>query len=248
MSSATTSNKVPATTNFADMAAKPYPGRGFVIGHAANGDPVMVYWLMGRSPNSQNRVLEVGQNPGELFTAAADPRKVTDPSLIIYQAMAESGDCHVVSNGHQTVPALQGAIISELLDSLNEFSFEPDKPNWTPRITGSFSYSRGLFSIAVLNRDETCVGECRRVAYHKKNIPYGYGWCVTTYTGEDIEPLPSFVGEPLMVPLGKNAESILDTYWDMLNPQYRISLAVKTIRRNGPSEILIRNRFEKVAA
>ena len=227
-----------------------YPGRGIIVGIGSTGKYVVqVYWIMGRSPNSQNRIF--GVDGVRLFTEAADPSKVKDPSLIIYNAMNEYENCFIVSNGNQTDTVIEELESGEayLCGMLADRKFEPDRPNFTPRITGfcEISIDGAYFDLAVLRRSNLLGSdECVRSHYQYDTIKPGVGFCITTYTG-DGNPLPPFLGEPLPVPLDGTEEEILDTYWGALNPDNRIPLAVKMIEiSTKTSTILVRNRFTKV--
>lgn len=236
-----------ATQNFEALQANPYPGRGIVAGLDASGAAlVQVYWIMGRSANSRNRVFEA--EGGTLRTAAADPAKVADPSLIIYNAMRELKGLYVVTNGDQTDTVVQGLLAgASFAQALNTRLYEPDRPNYTPRISALCSLREGapLAEISLLKRSAFGMG-CDRQLFHYEAFEAGYGFCVTTYAG-DGDPLPSFQGEPLLMPLTGSAEQIADAYWAALNAENRVALAVKTIDiASGISAITIRNQYQKI--
>lgn len=237
--------------NLVELQANIYPGRGLIVGTDESGQyAIQVYWIMGRSSNSQNRVFS--KKGGKLFTEAADPAKVEDPSLIIYNAMDEFGDVFIVSNGDQTDTVITRCKIGGLngfKKALSGCQYEPDAPNFTPRITAECRISGGTYSaeLGLLKKTELMAGkQCLRFFYEYQEILPGVGFCLTTYAG-DGNPLPSFVGEPIALPLIGSAEEILDTYWEVLYHEYRVSLAVKRINlRTGESEILIRNQYKKI--
>lgn len=222
-----------------------YPGRGIVIGLSEDGEQyVQVYWIMGRSENSRNRVF-IAEDNGFLRTEARDPAKLTDPSLIIYYPLKHLGGAHIVTNGDQT------DTIHEALQQGGSFegalatrTYEPDGPNFTPRISGltdladsQFAYKLSILKSASNTEDQTL----RHTYTYEKALP-GLGHCIHTYEG-DGNPLPSFTGEPRLVPLRGDAETIANTYWSLLNPDNRISLLVKTIRRNsGETGLVIINK------
>lgn len=230
--------------NLALLKANPYPGRGIIMGQSEDGQHlVQVYWIMGRSENSRNRVFNLDN--GRLFTEAADPSKMKDPSLTIYNAMAERDRrFFVVSNGHQTDDVLakaQGG--TNLFDLLFGWSYEPDEPNWTPRITGIFDLHKWhMCELASIWRAGN--GETRKCA-HFEPMMAGFGKCITTYTG-DGNPLPSFTSDPFLLPLLGDQMTIVKNYWGALNTDNRVALAVKFIAHDGRSETTIINRFEKV--
>lgn len=236
-----------AAQNFQALQANPYPGRGIVVGLDASAAAlVQVYWIMGRSANSRNRVFEA--EAGLLRTAAADPAKVADPSLIIYNAMRELKGLYVVSNGDQTDTAIQGLLAGATFSqALSTRQYEPDRPNYTPRISALCSLRDGLpiAEISLLKRSAFGMG-CDRQLFRYESFAPGYGFCVTTYAG-DGDPLPSFQGEPRLLPLEGNADRIADAYWAALNAENRVSLAVKMIDiASGASTIVIRNQYQKV--
>ncbi|MBI5134241.1 MAG: inosine monophosphate cyclohydrolase [Candidatus Taylorbacteria bacterium] len=237
-----------AQGNLDALAKNPYPGRGLVLGLTADVSKlVLIYWIMGRSENSRNRVFS--SDGGRLFTEAADPSKVKDPSLIIYDAMLEADGVYAVSNGHQTEAALAACLHSGSLErGLSIFQYEPDAPNFTPRITGVLSVrdDRPLAEIAILRKAHGSP-ECEREFFRYEKIPAGYGYCVTTYAG-DGEPLPPFVGEPLLVPLpGVDGDSLVETYWQALDEKNRVSLAVKLVSLDSPERaVKIANKYRKV--
>ncbi|MCX7048090.1 MAG: inosine monophosphate cyclohydrolase [Candidatus Sumerlaeota bacterium] len=236
-----------AQTNFERLRNNPYPGRGLVVGMDETGGAlVQVYWIMGRSANSRNRVFESGEG-GLLQTTPADASKTANPSLIIYNAMRELKGLYVVTNGDQTDTIIQaeerGANILEALDTR---VYEPDAPNYTPRITGIWSLRHGppLGGISIIKKSPFGM-RCDRCLFFYEDMGPGYGRCVTTYQG-DGAPLPSFEGEPLLMPLAGGAEAILDAYWQALNAENRISLAVKFIPiSRAASTLVIRNQYKK---
>jgi len=237
------------------LERNPYPGRGIVIGTSEDGlHAVEVYWIMGRSENSRNRVFKY---EGErLFTEAADPSKVKDPRLIIYNAMDEFASSFVVSNGDQTDTVVEALQLNEYVDLSNalcERQYEPDSPNFTPRITGMCMLIGGgeySVEISLIRRSEFITdkdGYCERFYYEYGQILPGFGFCVTTYSG-DGNPLPAFTGEPYPVPLEGDIDKVLSTYWSILNEENRVSLAVKFIDLfTRKSEIKVINRFSQVA-
>lgn len=182
---------------------------------------------MGRSENSRNRIFIIDKD-GSLKTAAADPSKVSDPSLIIYTAMSENQESYAVSNGAQTEDALSDDGLSSLMKS--GWKYEPDGPNFTPQITGLFRPRRFNVPIAEISilKKSASSDLCEEFLYEAPILEPGYGYCVTTYNG-DGEPLPSFSGEPYLLPLEGNVKSIAKAIWDALDDENRVSLAVKFI-------------------
>lgn len=222
-----------------------YPGRGIVIGLTPDGTRlVQVYWIMGRSENSRNRVFIQEEN-GFVRTEAKDPAKLTDPSLIIYYPVKHVNGAHIVTNGDQThtiYEALQAGGSFE--SALATRTYEPDAPNFTPRISGLVDLKDDQFAykLSILKSGDNTEEQTLRHTYsYEKAIP-GFGHCIHTYAG-DGNPLPSFQGEPALVPLQNDVKQIADTYWNILNDENKISLLVKTIRLgSGEAELLIINK------
>ena len=200
-----------------------YPGRGIVLGRNLNGMWIAIYWIMGRSDNSRNRIFTYKDNV--LSTEAADPSLVKDPSLIIYNAMRGIGHNIIVSNGSQTDVIYDKLMLgSSFLASLEHEKYEPDAPNYTPRISGYIDRNVGSVSLSIIKRNHT--GNTDHHFYRYSNIPLGVGYCITTYMS-DGDPLPSFQGEPILLPLNGNADEIADTYWNELDTDNRISLGLR---------------------
>jgi len=229
-----------------------YPGRGLVVGRSSVEDAwLMIYWIMGRSDNSRNRrfVVEGGSpgSPGSLRTEPVDSSKVADPSLIIYEAMLELPGIYLASNGDQTrtlVETLRAGGTFEAALATRER--EPDAPNYTPRISAMLNLNRrpGELALNILKANPADPALTDHFTYRPAPPPPGLGYCLTTYVG-DGHPLPSFSGEPLLVPCAGSVEAVLDLYWGALDAENRVSLAVKRIpAAGGPGSILVRNRFD----
>lgn len=236
--------KLIADENACKLRKNRYPGRGIVLGATEDGKKlVQVYWIMGRSENSRNRIF-VEEN-GSVRTKAYDESKLVDPSLIIYYPLKSTGGYHVISNGDQidtVIDFLKSGKSFE--EALMTRTFEPDGPNYTPRITGiTEPGGKNVYCLSILKtlngRPDTCI---RNFFYFEKPVP-GFGHCIHTYDG-DGNILPSFSGEPYIVPIPDSIDETLDFYWDLLDPDNRISLLVKTIDiYTGKVEIKIRNRY-----
>ena len=236
-----------AAANLTALHSNPYPGRGLIVGQDRTGrNMIQVYWIMGRSENSRNRVFE--KEHDRVFTVAADPAKLKDPSLIIYNAMERVGGNFVVSNGDQTdtvVSAIQEG--RSLQSALQAREPEPDAPNYTPRITAVTSLrTTTILQIAIIRRPRF-YASCERHYFTYDAMLHGYGLCITTYTG-DGDPLPSFTGEPFLLPLkGKYIKEVGENIWNVLNENNRVSLAIKYIdRASGKSDIKLLNKYKKV--
>ncbi|HBQ64528.1 MAG TPA: inosine monophosphate cyclohydrolase [Clostridiales bacterium] len=233
-----------AVANLSRLSQNTYPGRGIILGVTPDDRKfVQVYWIMGRSENSRNRIFV--QEEGEVCTRAFDPSKVKDPSLIIYSPVRSYGDFHVVSNGDQTDTVVEALRRGRTFESaLSGRTFEPDSPNYTPRITGIMEVG-GMdgYKLAIIKPGESGPETCLRAFYHYDSVIPGFGHCIHTYTG-DGDPLPAFDGEPYLLPMPAKTEETLHLYWEALNPENRISLLVKQIHREtGVSTISIINRL-----
>lgn len=223
-----------ARYNLEALSENPYPGRGIVLGLNGRGDEAQqAYWVMGRSENSRNRILAIEDDV--VRTEPHDPAKVEDPSLIIYNAMRSHGDVHIVSNGSQTDTFIgyleEGRAFEEALE---ELTYEPDAPNYTPRISGF---------VELLKERQTRAGLSiiRKVAvsglpvrnYFEFDAGFlgstaGVGACVHTYRG-DGDPLPSFKEPPYGLPMGETIDETAHTLWENLNPDNRVAIVVKGI-------------------
>jgi len=235
-----------AATNFNQhLKNNPYPGRGLVIGKSeVTQNWIIIYWIMGRSPNSRNR--RFVSEGSVLRTEPIDYSKVKDPSLIIYEAMLELPDKYIVSNGDQTRTIYEGIQKGiSFAETLAEREREPDAPNFTPRISGMLSLRdrKSLIFLSILKAIPIDTAYTDRFSFQPSLPQQGYGFGLTTYQG-DGDPLPSFTGDPLLLPCQGSAEKILEVYWEALNTENRVSLAVKEVPPDGQrSRILIKNQF-----
>ena len=233
-----------AQKNFTNqISTNPYPGRGLVIGKNEAGDWLILYWIMGRSEHSRNR--RFTKDGGVLRTVPVDISLVKDPSLIIYEAMLELPGVFLVSNGDQTRTIYEALKLGGSFESaLVTREREPDAPNFTPRISGMIDLNGQKSSIFlnILKANPLDQQYTDHYTYRPALPLPGYGFGLTTYSG-DGNPLPSFSGDPLLLPLNGSPEEVLDTYWNALNPNNRISLAVKAISASGETKLLVKNRF-----
>lgn len=223
-----------------------YPGRGIIIGLTPNGrDLVQVYWIMGRSENSRNRVFVNEENV--VKTRPFDPSKVKDPSLIIYNVMLAHQTTHIVTNGDQTDTICAGLQKgADFAGSLLTRTYEPDEPNFTPRISGlaqannpQFQYQLSILKAPHNNPLEAC----REFFSYEKGIP-GLGHCIHTYAA-DGNPLPPFEGEPYLVRIFDSIDENAGHYWGILNGENRISLVVKHIAlSDGTVSFKIINKYQ----
>jgi hypothetical protein len=236
-----------AQANLDALRSNPYPGRGIVVGLDQSGKYlVQVYWIMGRSENSRNRIFEADNETGRLYTEAADATKMKDPSLVIYNAMRERGPHFIVSNGDQTDTVAESPAPLLLNVALRGRKYEPDAPNFTQRISATSSLSKGRPYIQMVILRKSLFGEqCDRFLYEYTPHP-GFGHCITTYAG-DGDPLPAFCGDPLLMPLAAGLKEVAEAYWQALDEANRVSLAVKFIEiGNGRSDIHIINKYNQV--
>ena len=221
-----------------------YPGRGIVLGRDRSGKKaVVVYFIMGRSENSRNRIFAPTEDG--IRTVAHDPSKMTDPSLIIYHPIRKVGRGLIVTNGDQTDTIrdyiLDGRTFTEALHSR---TFEPDEPNYTPRISGLLSPD-GSYKLSILKSAEGAPGCCCRYFFSYDLPPAGEGRFIHTYQG-DGNPLPSFQGEPVQVALdAPDAKTLADGVWSWLNAENRVSLFVRYVNlADGSCGDVICNRHE----
>lgn len=213
-----------------ELKGNAYPGRGIVIGRSANGKyAVTAYFIMGRSSNSRNRVF-VTEGEG-IRTQAFDPSKLEDPSLIIYAPVRVLGNDTIVTNGDQTDTIYDGMKDGKTFEqSLRIREFEPDGPNFTPRISGVMHVENGKydFSMSILksnNGDPDC---CNRYTFTYDNPKAGEGRFIHTYM-HDGDPLPSFCGEPKEVEIPDDMDAFTETVWNSLNEDNKVSLFVRFI-------------------
>lgn len=236
-------SQIPSTNFERHVASNPYPGRGLIIGRSATDEAwLMVYWIMGRSPHSRNRKFIV--DGPVLRTEPVDPALVEDPSLIIYEAMKELPETYLITNGDQTQTIYDTLQNGGTFDSaLATREREPDPPNYTPRISGILAL-KGTPSVTlnILKANPINPAFTDGTTFHPTGPPPGLGVCLTTYAG-DGNPLPSFKGDPLVMPLNGTPDLILQTYWEALNAENKIALAVKQIAPDGSSHIIIKNRY-----
>lgn len=232
-----------AIENANKLQKNKYPGRGIVLGTSEDGKKLFqIYWIMGRSENSRNRVF-IEEN-GFVRTKAYDDSKLTDPSLIIYYPLKSIGNYHIISNGDQTDTVyayLKSGKSFE--DALMTRTFEPDGPNYTPRITGlTEPGGKNAYCLSILKTQNGNPDVCVRNFFYYEKPVHGLGHCIHTYEG-DGAVLPSFQGEPYIVPIPDSIDEVLNYYWELLDPDNRISVLVKTIDiETGKIDIRIKNR------
>ena len=211
------------------LSTNSYPGRGIIIGKSADGNNAMIaYFIMGRSANSRNRIFE--RFEGGMRTKAFDESKLEDPSLIIYNPFLERENIDIVTNGDQTdtiYNALEAGKSFE--DALMTREFEPDAPNYTPRISGIVYYENNDFnySFSILKSADGDPFVCNRYFYRYATRA-GIGHFIHTYEC-DGNPIPSFYGEPEVVSLPNTVEELANVIWSSLNEDNKVSLFVRSV-------------------
>lgn len=221
-----------------------YPGRGIVIGRSADGRyAVTAYFIMGRSENSRNRIfVEDGEG---IRTQAFDPSKLSDPSLIIYAPVRVLGNKTIVTNGDQTDTIYERMDRQQTFEqALRTREFEPDAPNYTPRISGIMHLEDGGFNYAmsILKSSNGNPDACNRYTFAYQNAQPGEGHFIHTYM-RDQNPLPSFEGEPKQVEIPNDMDGFANMLWESLNEDNKVSLFVRYIEiETGKYESRIINK------
>lgn len=227
-----------------ELSSNAYPGRGIVIGRSEDGTKaVTAYFIMGRSSNSRNRVF-VTEAEG-IRTEAFDPSKMEDPSLIIYAPVRVLGEKTIVTNGDQTDTIYDGLKTGLTFEeSLRSREFEPDGPNYTPRISGIMQVTNGTYhyAMSILKSHNGNPAACNRYTFTYENPLAGEGHFIHTYARNE-EPLPSFEGEPKLVDIAGDIDAFTATVWNSLNEDNKVSLFVRYIDiQTGTYETRIINK------
>lgn len=229
------------------LSTNSYPGRGIIVGKSADGKNAMIaYFIMGRSENSRNRIFE--RYEGGMRTKAFDESKLVDPSLIIYNPYLQLGNTDIVTNGDQTDTVFN--YIKEHGDdgfsfekTLHTREFEPDSPNFTPRISAMLYYAfegkTFRYKLSILKSSDGNDEVCDRYFYSYTPLN-GLGHFIHTYE-TDGNPIPSFYGEPERVAMPNTAEELADLVWNNLNEANKVSLFVRVVPLDGgeAKEIII---------
>ena len=215
---------------FDEISSVSYPGRGIVTGRSEDGKyAVIAYFIMGRSENSRNRIfLEDGEG---IRTKAFDESRMKDPSLIIYHPVRVINDCTIVTNGDQTDTVYDGLKVGKTFEeSLRSREFEPDGPNFTPRISGCVLTGKSGFSysLSILKSDNGDDSQCNRFTFSYEGKNAGKGHYIHTYMG-DGDPLPSYEGEPTPVLIRGDLDTFTENIWDALDDDNKVSLFVRFI-------------------
>ena len=219
-----------------------YPGRGIILGRTADDSKAMIaYFIMGRSVNSRNRIFEMTEDG--IRTKAHDESKMEDPSLIIYHPVRVLGSDTIVTNGDQTDTIRDFMAAGKTFEeSLRTREFEPDCPNYTPRISGVVA-ADGSYKMSILKSMDGDPACCCRYFYEYDKPQAGVAHFIHTYQG-DGNPLPSFEGEPERIALEwADAKSFADVLWENLNADNKVSLFVRSIDlASGETDTVIINR------
>lgn len=206
----------------------PYVGRGIILGKSQNGKKaVSAYFIMGRSANSRNRIFEKDSD-GTVFTKPFDPSKVEDPSLIIYAAVRNYENKLIVTNGDQTDTVWEALKAGGTFESgLDTREFEPDSPNFTPRISGMITYGENDFDykMSILKSADEIGSACNRYYFNYKSLA-GVGHFIHTYV-TDGDPIPTFQGEPERISIPDDIEIFTNDIWNNLDENNKISLIVR---------------------
>lgn len=229
------------------LRGNPYPGRGIVLGMTPDGkSSVAVYFIMGRSANSRNRVFDPLPERGGICTMAADPAKLEDPSLIIYNPVLTLGRTHLVTNGDQTDTLYD--LMSQgksFADALRTRTFEPDGPNYTPRISAAV-YADGSYQMSILKSADGNGDSVQRYFFDYPQPVAGEGHFISTYK-QDGDPIPSFEGEPLRFACPRTVGDFARGLWSSLNEDNKVSLFARVIDlESGEAGDIIYNKYAPV--
>ena len=209
-----------------------YPGRGIILGTTPDGkNAVAAYFIMGRSANSRNRIFT--EKNGEVFTEPFDASKVEDPSLIIYAAVRQYENKLIVTNGDQTDTVYDGLKNGlSFTKALASREFEPDRPNFTPRISGMIDFGENDFTyeMSILKSVDAEGGACARYNFAYPCVP-GLGHFIHTYVCDGNPVIPTFQGEPERVATENDIEGFTQKLWNALNEDNKISLYVRFVNK-----------------
>ena len=233
------------------LAGNEYPGRGICIGKTKNGRKAMIaYFIMGRSVNSRNRVFD--RIEGGIRTMAADPSKMTDPHLIIYNPVLTQDNTSIVTNGDQTNTIRDFMARNDYPGfsfeaALNTRTFEDDGPNWTPRVSGVVDMRLGGYKLSILKSDEGNEKSVQRLTFDYPQPVAGEGHFISTYKCNGT-PIPSFEGEPLHVAMDEDdPDKYAAKLWKALNKDNKVSLFVRGIDlETGEYKDVIINKYKTV--
>lgn len=233
------------------LAGNEYPGRGICIGKTKSGTKAMIaYFIMGRSVNSRNRIFDPIE--GGIRTMAADPSKMTDPHLIIYNPVLTLNNITIVTNGDQTDTIHDFIARNDCPGygfeaALNTRTFEDDKPNWTPRISGVVDMRLGGYKLSILKSDNGNEKSVQRFTFDYPEPVAGEGHFISTYKCNG-NPIPSFAGEPVNVAMDEeDPDKYATKLWKALNEDNKVSLFVRAIElATGTYKDVIINKYKIV--
>lgn len=228
------------------LSGNGYPGRGICIGVTPDGKQALIgYFIMGRSANSRNRVFAPIE--GGIETRAADPAKLEDPHLIIYNPVLTLGDEHIVTNGDQTNTIYEAIQQGGSFESgLRTRTFEDDGPNWTPRISGIVNAHSGAYKLSILKSADGNGDSVQRYFFEYGQPVAGEGHFISTYKCNG-SPIPSFEGEPLRVAMPDSATAFAQMLWTSLNEDNKVSLFVRCIDlESGRAGDILYNKYSEV--
>ena len=231
------------------LASNEYPGRGIAVAKAPDGRQMFIgYFIMGRSENSRNRVFDPVPERGGICTMAADPAKLEDPSLIIYNPVLTLGKTHIVTNGDQTDTIYD--LMSQgksFADALRTRTFEPDGPNYTPRIS-AVVYEDGSYQMSILKSADGNGESVQRYFFDYPQPVAGEGHFISTYK-HNGSPIPSFEGEPLRFACPRTLGDFAHGLWSSLNADNKVSLFARVIDlESGESGDMIFNKYDAVCS
>ena len=233
------------------LAGNEYPGRGICVGLTPGGKKVMIaYFIMGRSVNSRNRVFDPIE--GGIRTLAADPSKMTDAHLIIYNPVLTLDNTTIVTNGDQTDTIRDFMARNDFPGygfeaALNTRTFEDDGPNWTPRISGVVDMLTGGYKLSILKSDNGNENSVQRFTFDYPQSLAGVGHFISTYK-RNGSPIPSYAGEPIYVTMDEeDPNEYAGKMWDALNEDNKVSLFVRAINLTTQAyEDVIINKYKTV--
>ena len=228
------------------LRSNEYPGRGICIGLTPDGKKALIgYFIMGRSVNSRNRVF--APIDGGIETRAADPSKMEDPHLIIYNPVLTLQQAHIVTNGDQTDTIYDFLKQDDTFENaLRTRTFEDDGPNWTPRISGIVDGLTGAYKLSILKSADGNGDSVHRYFYEYLQPVAGEGHFISTYKCNG-SPIPSFEGEPLRVAMPEGAASFAKQLWEALNEDNKVSLFVRSIDlETGHFGDIVYNKYSEV--
>jgi IMP cyclohydrolase len=229
------------------LAGNEYPGRGIAIAKSPDGRQIFIgYWIMGRSENSRNRIFSPIPERGGIETRAADPAKLRDPSLIIYNPVLTLGKTHIVTNGDQTDTIFDALCEGRSFeDALRTRTFEPDGPNWTPRISG-IVYADGSYALSILKAGDVRGEHTLRCFFDYPHPSEGEGRFISTYRCNG-SPIPSFEGEPLRFACPATVGEFAAMIWQNLNADNKVSFFARVIDlESGSSGDVLYNKYDAV--